>query len=170
MSSSNAQIELPYLNVELEVEHRDGGREVVKARNRVSSGGRNVVRDLLANIGYPPSIIALGTSERAVSDGDSALWGEVYSREVDTRILQESRLRVQTFVDFDQANGGGSQTIKEVGLFAGGAECLTGGRLDVDGSVLSSRGTLFARAVVSPITKDNTVRITITWVVSISSV
>jgi hypothetical protein len=167
MICSKSALIIPWANVEIEIETRSGLRSFIRAKNRILKGGRDVVRDLLGNVGYPPKVIGLGSSDVEVADGDESLLSEFYSREIDRRIVTASKIRYQTFVDYDEANGTGSNWIREVGLFAGGSELLTGGR----GSVATSAtGVLFARALVSPIEKDDTKRFTISWEVPISAV
>jgi hypothetical protein len=154
---------LPCTNVSIEIRSNvDGHIEFLHGKNKVTSSGRNVIRDLLSNLGYPPTMMALGFSDYPVADSDEALYGEYYSRAIDRRITQESKIRYQMFLDTDEANS--ASYVKEIGLFCGGTALTTGARVG------SNIGTLFARVLVSPFIKDDSKQLTITWEVPISSV
>lgn len=146
------------------VEVLQHGRAVARQRvhNSVLSGGRRVVANLLANIGHAPTIIALGVVPTPVRDSDSGLYNEVFSNLITRRVVSPSSVTYTLNVTTLEANG---MTFQEAGLFAGGVPDTNSG-VSRDAT---TRGILVARAILSPVAKDATMELNITWELSITS-
>jgi hypothetical protein len=130
--------------------------------NTLVAGGRRIVANLLANVGFAPTIISLGVIPTAVRDSDVGLYNELFSNLITRRVVSAASVTYTLNVTTLQANG---ITFQEVGLFAGGVA-------DPDSGVprgATTRGVLVARAVLSPLAKDATMEFNITWELSITS-
>ena len=155
MSESVIHFEPGNLLVEVEHDGRLVREEVV--HNKVTSAGRNVLRDLMLGIGAHPNWIAVGTTSTAAADTDVALGAEYFRAAVTRRVSSTGKAVFKLHLTTSDANG---STIREVGLFA---------YTSYSGSSPLGGGQLFARAVVAPIVKDNTIQVTFTWEFPITS-
>lgn len=134
------------------------GREVYRysTRNRIVQTGRNVIRDLIGGVGYPPNYFAVGTGSTDADDSQTALINEVFRNLVTRKYTSNDLITFQFFLDNDEAVG---STLQEVGLFAG-AHIMTA----------PLGGVMVARAVMAPFVKTDEVALTITWEIPISYV
>jgi hypothetical protein len=126
--------------------------------NKIPGPGRNIVRDLILNIGAAPGFIAVGTGGTDPKDTDTQLEAEVFRAPITRRISLSSKVTFRLFLSTADANG---STLREVGLFA--RSTYTKESIPLGG------GTLFNRAVYAPITKDNTIQVTYTIDINITS-
>jgi hypothetical protein len=156
-----SEVMVPATNVEVELRDVRTGEVVGRSRthNLVVTSGLNLVRDLLANSGRAPNCIALGTGNSATTMAMTALEAEVYRGYMTRRELSSASVRYQLFLDA-AIPPGQPYTIQEVGIFSGGSFYGSG--------TPSTGGTLFARAVLTPFTKDSLVTATITWDIPIT--
>lgn len=140
------------------VGRRKSGEEVYRfsTRNRIVQTGRNVIRDLLGGVGYPPNYFAVGIDGTAVDDTQTALLNECFRNLVTRKYTSNSLITFQFYLDTDEAIG---YTLQEVGMFAG-AHVMTA----------PLGGIMVARAVMAPFYKSGDVALTITWEVPISYV
>jgi len=155
---SESVINMDNGNLHVEVE-RHGlliHEEVV--RNKVVATGRDIIRDLLLGVGSQPDWIAVGTTSTAVADTDIALGAEYFRGRITRRLSNTGKATFKLHLTTSDANG---QTIREVGAFVHAVYTAAGSPL--------GGGRLFARALVTPIVKDNTVTVTFTWEFPISS-
>lgn len=144
----------PWANVYIQVLDAKSKRliKAIKGHNLVVLNGRNLTRDLLGgDFNRDPNIIAVGTDNTAVTDGDTALGTEVFRNLITARIQGSSKITYQLFISDTQANG---NTLVEAGLI----------------NERNGADTLFARIVFAPIVKTGAVTVTITWEVNLTSV
>lgn len=120
-----------------------------ECRNRVVLRGRNLIRNLMTGSGTPPSHMAIGFGVGAVLDSDTQLNQEAVPRHAFTdTILTSSSVTYRAFWAGSQGNGG---TIREAGIFNNGA---------------TETDDMLARVVIPAFTKDNTITLTIDWVIT----
>ena len=151
-------------NVHLEIRNAKTGELVDEQRvkNKVVAGGRNVVRDLLCNVEWAPRYLACGESSTAVTDLDTGLETETYRNAFTRTVPSESKVTYQMHVLATQGNGG---TWREIGLFRGSKRLYT----TEAGGTPAGGGTLFARAIISPIIKTEDITVTINWDINLQS-
>lgn len=152
-------IHVPYGNVHVLVQDQNENvlhEETV--HNKVVATGRNILRDIMLGVGGIPQWIALGTTNTAVSDTDVALGNEYYRAQVTRRISSTGKATYKLHLTTAEANG---QTIQEIGLFVYASYTTAGSPL--------GGGQLFARALVTPITKTVSIQVTFTWEFPITS-
>lgn len=221
-------------NVLVEV-RRAGSGELLheeRVKNRVTGAGRDVMRNLILNVGGAPGYLAIGTGGTTTADDMVALEAEIFRAAITRRIAGTSRAIFKIFLASTDANqrftglawtrsgttatitrnGHGlangavvniedssdtaalpnnaslvsgvttntynvpavnigatsgtctewsGKSLQEIGLFVGtnfslGAQPLLG-------------GTLFARATFTPIVKDSTIELTVTWEMVVTS-
>lgn len=151
-------------NVHIEVEDALTGKLLREelVHNKVVVGGRNILRDLLLNIGPPPNFMAVGSGGTAPQDDNVQLEAEIFRAQPTRKLSYQSRAAFKLFLKTVDANGPGpgAQPLREVGLFA---------RANYTDSGALGGGLLFSRAVFSQIDKDSTVQVTFTWDYSIGS-
>lgn len=132
------------------------GQEI-EVKNLFPTGGRNQVRDLLNypalnGDGFTWRYIAVGSNGTATGAGTTTLGTEVFRKLITRRLPLDSGFTLQLFLDPSEANGTGTQDLREVGLFTA-----------------SSGGTCWARATHPLIQKNSTVAVTYDWTVTISA-
>jgi hypothetical protein len=152
-------------NVLVEVHDASSGKLLrsEQKKNRVVAAGRDVVRDLLCGVDYPPGHIAFGSGSTAAADTDVQLELEFF-RNAFTRIIpSQSKVTYQLYMLPTQANG---YTIREIGLFRGPKLYYS---TDAAGLGVYGARTLVARAVITDIAKDSNVTVTISWELPIQS-
>ena len=139
-------------NVELLVYAAQSGalleRQVTK--NLVVKAGRNVFRDLVLTpfgaVGAPPNYIAVGSDNTPVADSQTALSAEVFRKLITRRNTGDSAFTLQLFIDGTEANGSGSQSLKEAAVF-----------------VYPGGAPMVARTVFATITKTSAVQVVVNW-------
>jgi len=141
------------------VGHNVSGEEVYRfsTRNRIVQTGRNIIRDLIGGVGYPPNYFAVGIDGTAADDTQTALLNECFRNLVTRKYTSNSLITFQYYLDTDEAVG---YTLQEVGLFAGACSMVPP----------PAGGVLVARAVMAPFYKSGDVALTITWEIPISYV
>lgn len=124
-----------------------------EARNLFVDTGLNKIRDLICRqtfftgTKYTPDYIALGTSSAATTSGMTYLLGEVFRGTVTARDDGTSKtLKFYLNVGTGDANG---YTLNSVGLYTE-----------------STGGTLWSRAVITPIVKTSAVSFQTEWEVT----
>jgi hypothetical protein len=119
-----------------------------RINNLVVDSGLNILRDRIA--GSSTSAVthmAVGTGTTAVSAANTALTTETHRNAVTETIATNKVMTFKMYLASGQANGGGTSTLREIGLFNS-----------------ASGVTMFARALLSsPITKSASVTVTFTW-------
>ena len=128
-----------------------------RTKNLVVTEGRNVVRDLILNVGPAPSTIALGTGSSPTTAGMSVLGTEVFRKLFTRKIASSGKATYQLLVATTEANG---NSISEAAIFAG---------FGYNNQTIGSGGQMLCRTTFAPIVKDNTIQITFTWDVTITS-
>jgi len=130
-------------------------------KNHIGARGRTVVSQLLrGTTRLAPRYIAVGTGTTAVGDSDLALATEVFRRKVSRVVPMDDMVRYSLYVFEDEANDLADFT--EIGLFSGtkfedtDQEPLNGGRL-------------FARALITPVSKDENTTLSIVWDIGVAS-
>lgn len=153
LSDPGGLIRLDRPNVHVLVEDARTGARLAEhhSRNKVVSAGVAVVRDLILNVGPAPGYIALGTGTTVAASKDTQLETEVYRAAVTRKLANALTPTFKLFVPSTDANG---FTIAEVGLFVNATYA---------DNVPLGGGTLFARGLITPIAKDSSVQITISW-------
>src|SRR5262245_21093787 len=139
---------------------RSSGGEMLRqmsTRNRFLLSGRNQVRDLLMYPslnadGFTPRYIALGSSGTVTNDTMEGLVAEVFRKLITVRLPLDSGFRLQLHVDPAEANGTGSQDLREVALFTG-----------------SIGGKAWARATHQLISKSTAISISYDWTFTLST-
>jgi hypothetical protein len=146
----------------LTLELRDRSGAVVHRsirRNRIVTSGRRLVAEFFSgtSAGTPPAAVthmAVGASETAPSDGDTALGAQRGSREpisdVQVREVVEggiTRVQVSLEAVFDYAEANDPATpLREAGIFNA-----------------ASGGIMYNRVVFEPVTKTDAFRLTLFW-------
>lgn len=137
----------PRLNVVIIEHDAVTGHELRRqtGHNLVTTAGRNMLRDFLANTGVAGiTHYALGTSATAATLADTALGAEVLRTTVAIWNTASASLEVRFYLGSTQGNG---STLAEAGLFNA-----------------ASGGSMYARYVLaSPIVKTSAVAVTFTW-------
>lgn len=150
-------------NVMITARRAGSGRLVKRyqARNLFTRSGRRQLRDLIMyplsaepllpsadDFGTPatPDFIAIGSGGTATVDLQEALGTEVFRKSITFREPQTSGFKLQLYVDPSEANGAGTQELREVGLFTGDAD-----------------GLLWARATHPLISKTSLISVTYDW-------
>ena len=127
--------------------------DVIRSSNLMVKIGRRALRDL---VGYPqltpgvnasPDYIALGDSGSATVDGQTTLGNDVFRKQISRKTaIDDQTVQFQLSVDAGEANGPGTQPLREVGLFN-----------------QSSGGTMWARATHMLINKTSAISIVYQW-------
>lgn len=140
---------------------------VIRTKNLMVRSGRRQLRDLIMyplsagpvlpaeeEFGTPatPNYIEVGSSGTAVADTQETLLGPVFRKEITLRTPQTSGFKIQLYLDPSEANGSGTQELREVGLFS----LITG-------------GLLWARAIHTLINKTNLISVTYDWTFTITA-
>jgi len=115
-------------------------------------GGRNLLRDLLwgtvTGVNAGVRHIAVGTSDTATADGQTALVAEVYRQVITGTSVTDGALNIQGYLGTSEANG---NTLNEAGLF-------------------TVSGVMVARALfVAPIEKNASLTVSLSWDLTISA-
>ena len=132
-------------NLRIEVRDREGKllREEL-LHNLVVTAGRNLIRDFLfGDVVDPLSHMAVGTGSSAPVITNATLDAEVFRGAFTTSNKTTSKITYSLFLNTGDAN---SYNLTEAGIFNH-----------------SVSGTMYARAVFSPITKTSSVTVTFTW-------
>ncbi len=128
----------------------------IEKKNLVVNGARTVICQLLAGANQAANTvtkIAIGTDNTAPALTDTALVAEVARVPIINYTFPDFNIvEFEAYVDQNTANG---STIQEIGLFT-------------EGDVNNPQGTLVARTVVSPITKDSTFAFYIRWQIQLA--
>lgn len=148
-----------YLNLKVETFDVNGKRlSRQKVKNKVTTSGRNIVRDLLgrgipgSGTGFAPTHLALGTGTATVFDSDVKLGTEVFRNILTSRKAFSSRVDLQLFLLTSEANG---NTLSEAALFD---------------SPVTDGGNMLARAkFATVIVKTSSVQVVFTWTITIAS-
>lgn len=144
-------------NVEVLVRLAESGKLIRRhqVKNLWPLAGLNQVRDLLMypslgpqQNGFTPAYVAVGSSGAPTIESTTALGGEVFRKLITARepLAAGSGFIVTMFLDAGEANGAGTQQLREVGIFT-----------------LSSGGAAWSRAVHTLINKTNQVTVTYRW-------
>ena len=133
---------------------------VERVKNLVVTTGRDVVRDLILNFGNAPNCLAVGKGTSTTTAGMTALETEHFRKYFTRRTSGGGRATYQTLLTTSEGNVTPPDTLREAGLFVGAG---------FNGAALAVGGTLFARTTFTPIAKDNTITITFTWDITITS-
>lgn len=134
-------------------------RPVDRVHNTVVYSGRRAFGRMLLGGHAGVNYLAFGqnTPEKAVEDTDTALQSEVWRGSVN-RTFPAGMLQCYARLSETEAN---TYTLREVGLFV---NALRYGVI-VPGGYPLYGGTLFARALITPIAKDNTIVVLVYWLV-----
>jgi len=81
--------------------------------------GKQQLGDLMRGdvAGKKISHLALGTDGTAPTPADTALYGEQFREAIDSTSRTGTAVKITTVVEYGEANGGGSVTYQEAGLF-----------------------------------------------------
>ncbi len=156
---SSAQLDIA-CNVGIEIRRHGRLIETRRSKNLVVVTGRNIVRDLIMNVGPAPNCIAVGKGQSATTPGMTALENEFFRNYFTRKIASASNARFQLLLAESEANSS-PDSLGEAGIFVGPV---------FNGAALTAGGILFARTHFTPIVKDNTISLTFTWDVTIKSV
>lgn len=132
--------------------------KVIRTKNLFVTSGVEQLRDLmmfpdLQGDGFTPAYAAVGSSGTATIASMTTMGLEVFRGPITRRIPLPDGFRVELFLLPSEANGSGSQDLREIGLFTP-----------------SSGGKLWARAVHSLIVKNSSISVTYTWTYEIVGV
>lgn len=126
--------------------------------NLVVKTGRNAIRDaLLTPFGAPvstPNYIAVGSDNTVVSDSQTALVAEVFRKggPLSKKTAGDSAFTLQLVIETTEANGSGSQPLKEAGVF-----------------IYAAGAPMFARATFATITKTSAISVVINWQITLAA-
>lgn len=121
-------------------------------KNLVVKSGRNAIRDLMLTsfgaIAATPNYIAVGSDATATSDSQTALVAEVFRKggPLSKKQANDSGLTLQLVIDTTEANGSGSQPLREAGVF-----------------IYAAGAPMLARATFATITKTSAISVIINW-------
>lgn len=155
------KIIIPYHNVAISIHPGNDVNTVIRrvtAANLVPAVGRNMLAWLLANRGFGPSSIGVGTDNTPTTDATIQLGCEIYRELITTRRVSGSTCIWELFLSTAEANG---STLQEAGVFADQSW--------YDGDVMTGGGFLFSRVVHSGIDKTSAVSVTYRWEIPISA-
>lgn len=146
-------------NVLMQV-HRAWTGELLRSerrKNLVVTAGRNILRDLLLNVGNAPNTMAVGKGETVTSASMTSLEDEQFRAIFTRKTSSNAKATFQLLLGTGDANVS-PQTLGEVGIFSGAA---------YNSTTATIGGTMFARTTFTPIAKDNTMTITYTWEITV---
>jgi hypothetical protein len=125
-----------------------------RINNLVVDSGLNIIRDRIAGSSTAAvSHMAVGTGTTAVSASNTALATETHRNAITETIATNKVMTLKMYLSSNQANGGGTSTLREIGLFNA-----------------ASGVTMFARALLSsPIAKSTSVTVTFTWQIDLQA-
>jgi len=95
-----------YVNIGIEVRRADTGELLSEewVKNRVTGSGRDIMRNLLLNVGPAPNYIAVGTGGTPAADDNVQLEAEVLRSSPTRKILGTSRAIYKLFLSSADAN------------------------------------------------------------------
>lgn len=161
-------------NVHVLVEHvrpRTGtviGTHEERVKNHVVLSGRNIIRDMILNIGPAPTHMAFGSGTADTKDSDRRLGSEQYRAEFTRRYAAGSKAIFKNFLAAAEPSNQPFQ-IAEIGIFSVSnyvALAVAGGFQS--GSAV--QGLLYARALITEFEKNDSTQVTFTWELPITSV
>ena len=136
-------------DVTLTITYLDGRIETVHLRNLVVNNGKTILSRLLGHdgsyTGEYVNQIAFGTGSTPASVGDTALEAQVLAKEATVTYPAFNKVMFSATM---QANEGGSNTYREIGLLSAGSNGL------------------FSRLVIAPIGKTSLYMIKVDWTIS----
>lgn len=137
---------------------RAGGFELVSAANTVVDVGLNILAQLVADVPYGLTHLALGTGTTPPAQGNTQLEVEEYRAQFTRRVVAGSTCELELYIPQSEGNG---FTYTEAGL-------LRIGRRD---SAVGDPADLFSRLIISPgVVKDATVELSLIWQLVFSEV
>ena len=125
-----------------------------RVKNLVVDAGLNILRDRIAGLSTSAvSHMAVGTGVGSVSAANTALSSETFRNNITETIATNKVMTFKMYLSSTQANGGGTSTLTEIGLFNA-----------------ASGPTMFARALLaSSIPKSSLVTVTFTWQINFAT-
>lgn len=129
----------------------------VRARNLVVDNGISLLVDLIGGTGFRPSHIELGTGTTAADPLDTVVETPEFRAEITARDKLVKAIQFQLFLGLNDGNG---FTYTEAGLFETGLQ----------NSAPGDPGILVARALFSPVIKNNSIELTVTWTINVAAV
>lgn len=129
----------------------------VRGRNLVVDNGLDLLADLFGGTGFRPSHIELGTGTTPADPIDTTTETPEFRNEITARDKIVAGVQFQLFLGLNDGNG---FTYTEAGLLETGLQ----------NSAPGSPGILVARAIFSPVIKNNTVELTLTWTINLAAV
>lgn len=146
-------------NVVIETRRPDAAlpEQQVRARNLVVDNGISLLVDLIGGTGFRPSHIELGTGTTPAAALDSIVETPQFRAEITARDKLVKAIQFQLFLGLNDGNG---FTYTEAGLFETGLQ----------NSAPGDPGILVARALFSPVIKNNSIELTVTWTINVAAV
>ncbi len=148
-------------NVLMEV-HRATTGDLIhseRSKNLVVTDGRNIIRDLMLNVGNAPNTMAVGKGASITTASMTRLEDEQFRAIFTRKTATNAKATFQLLLGTGDANVS-PQTLGEVGIFSGAS---------YNSTTATIGGLMFARTTFTPIAKDNTMTITYTWEVTVGS-
>jgi len=142
-------------NLEIEIWNRDGKTiDIIKTHNIIHSVGLNSFRNLIGyphlqpgGTGYTPEYIAIGSDGTTPALSHTALFTEVFRKNITSRFAQgDDRLHWQLRVETTEANGGGTQALRECAIYS-----------------VPTGGVAWMRAIHTLINKSSAIGVTYNW-------
>jgi hypothetical protein len=128
----------------------------IRTRNLVPTCGLGNIRDLIllpetpSGSGWTPNFIAVGTIGGSTVPDTTVLGNEVFRKDITRKIPHQTILNSWKYflrIESSEANGSGSQILREAGIFTG----PVGGRT-------------WARAPFTAVTKSSAIALTLEWI------
>lgn len=129
----------------------------VCSRNLVVDSGLDLLADLFGGTGFRPSHIELGTGTTPADPLDTTTETPEFRNEITARDKLVAGVQFQLFLGLNDGNG---FTYTEAGLLETGLQ----------NSAPGDPGILVARDIFSPVIKNNTVELTLTWTINLAAV
>lgn len=141
--------------------------KLIETHNDFLSWGRNNLRALM---GYPSlsgdggtiGYLAIGTDNTAVTDVDQSCVAETFRKAITRRVASVDgsgnvAIRYQLYVDNNEANGGGTENLKEAALHT------------TDGGGSPPVPDIWTRAIYSTIPKTSSIALIYDWEIAFAS-